>query len=129
MVACLMKAPLLFYARNPVGRIINRFSQDMNILDELLPYYVYLTCYYISTVLGATLLAFVTNLLLIIPFVLFLPVFYLIGNIYLTSSTDIKRLMLMTADPMFSHFSTTIEGLRTVRVHGRQRNFTKQLFR
>jgi hypothetical protein len=32
-----MKAPLNFFNSNPVGRILNRFSRDMQMMDEMVP--------------------------------------------------------------------------------------------
>ena len=37
MVVALLKAPVLFFDSNPVGRILNRFSKDVGCMDELLP--------------------------------------------------------------------------------------------
>ncbi len=129
MITCLMKAPLSFYARNPVGRIINRLSQDMNVLDELLPFYAYKTITFISPIIATTVLACITNPWLILSLLFSVPFFYFIVSIYITSSTDIKRLMLIAAGPIYSHFSNTMEGLKTIRVHGRQKEFTEQVFR
>lgn len=32
-----MKSPLYFFDMTPVGRILNRFSQDIDIIDNVLP--------------------------------------------------------------------------------------------
>ncbi|KAJ7371719.1 hypothetical protein OS493_023054 [Desmophyllum pertusum] len=37
MLSSILKAPVLFFDTNPVGRILNRFSRDIGIVDELLP--------------------------------------------------------------------------------------------
>ena len=129
MVACLLKAPLSFYANNPVGRIINRFSQDINTVEELLPYNAFILFNYILPVLATMILASITNPWLIIPFLLSLPLFYYIGYIYFNCSTDIKRLWLISSGPMYSHFSNTMRGLRTIRAHGRQKDFRERVFR
>jgi hypothetical protein len=42
---------------------------------------------------------------------------------------DIKRLMSLAGGPLYSHFSNTMEGLRIIRVHNRQKEFTKVLLR
>jgi ATP-binding cassette subfamily C (CFTR/MRP) protein 4 len=124
-----MKAPLSFYARNPIGRILNRLSQDINVLDELLPYYAYVTFNCFAPIVSTILLASITSPWLILAFLFSMPLFYVIGSIYMTSSADIKRLMLMAAGPVYSHFSNTMEGLKTIRIHSRQKEYTEQVFR
>ena len=37
MLSAVVKAPVLFFDTNPVGRVLNRFSRDINIMEELLP--------------------------------------------------------------------------------------------
>ena len=124
-----MKAPLSFYARNPVGRVINRLSQDINALEELLPYSTYATCVQIIPITATVLLASITNPWLILSFLFAVLLFYFVASIYLTLGTDIKRLMLMAAGPVYSHFSNTMEGLKTIRIHSRQNEYTEQVFR
>lgn len=34
----LLNVPMRFFNKNPLGRILNRFSKDMGIIDELLPH-------------------------------------------------------------------------------------------
>uniref|UniRef100_A0A915IRS2 Uncharacterized protein n=1 Tax=Romanomermis culicivorax TaxID=13658 RepID=A0A915IRS2_ROMCU len=38
MFSAILKAPLLFFDRNPIGRILNRFSKDTGTMDELLSF-------------------------------------------------------------------------------------------
>ncbi|NXX29747.1 MRP4 protein, partial [Nicator chloris] len=37
MFQSILKAPVLFFDRNPIGKILNRFSKDIGHLDDLLP--------------------------------------------------------------------------------------------
>ena len=129
MVTCLLKAPLSFHAVNPVGRVLNRFSQDINNLDELLPFYFFMLLLYAAPAVATVLLAAITTPLLIIPILIALPAFYFFSKVYFTSATDIKRLMSIAGSPIYSHFSNTMEGLRNIRVYGRQKEFIDQVFR
>ena len=41
MFSCIMAAPVRFFDLNPLGRIMNRFSKDIGLLDEQIPWAVY----------------------------------------------------------------------------------------
>ena len=40
MVDRIMKAPMSFFDTNPLGRILNRFSKDIDVIDSTLPAFV-----------------------------------------------------------------------------------------
>ena len=37
MLSSILAAPLVVFHRNPVGRLLNRFSKDLGVVDDLLP--------------------------------------------------------------------------------------------
>ena len=129
MVKRILKAPLVFHALNPVGRIMNRFSQDINSLDDLLPgnsFQFLLAC--LRTM--ASLLFISVNHYLVIPLVLFLLViFYFLTRFYCRSAMDIKRLMSISCGPLYSHFSNTMNGVKTIRAYQRKKQFMEKLYR
>ena len=129
MVACLIRAPGSFYVTNPAGRILNRFSQDINNLDELLPNYVIYFCQTILPLLATFVLACIANVVLIPLAVFAILTLYFIARFYLHTAMDLKRLMSIAAGPLYSHFSNTMEGVRTIRVHNRQKIFTDGVYR
>ena len=65
MVACLIRAPGSFYVTNPAGRILNRFSQDIDNLDEQLPYYLLNFLQRFLPFLATFVLSFIANVVLI----------------------------------------------------------------
>ena len=129
MVTSVVKAPLSFHASHAVGQILNRFSQDINNLDELLPLSIFRSSVYGVRGLQTIILAVMTTPVLIIPILISVPVYYFLSKVYLTSASDIKRLMSVAGSPIYSHFSNTVNGLRNIRVYGRQKEFTDEVFR
>ena len=61
MVMSILKAPVLLYDTNPSGRIMNRFSKDIGILDEFLPPTSLLAIQYTLQTLAAVCVTCVTN--------------------------------------------------------------------
>ncbi|KAL9957089.1 hypothetical protein ACROYT_G038681 [Oculina patagonica] len=129
MVVAILKAPVLFFDSNPVGRILNRFSKDVGSMDELLPKTFMIAIHYASVVFASCLLPIVGNnwlLFVILPLIVFIMY---IGRYYLKSSRELKRLQSIYRSPVFSHISETLNGLDTIRTRGRQKDFLDQFFR
>ena len=127
MVSRLLNAPLSFHAINTVGQILNRFSQDISNIDELLPFQILMSALYVAPGIATIVLAVIVNRLLIIPIAVALPIFYLFAKVFFTSATDIRRLMSMAGSPIYSHFSNTKEGLRIIRVYEGKRSLQIKL--
>ncbi|KAK5646963.1 hypothetical protein RI129_005427 [Pyrocoelia pectoralis] len=92
MLRSIVKATITFFTTNPSGRILNRFSKDMGLVDESLP-----------------------NVWLLVPTVVLAIMFHFLRKFYLASSRNIKRLEGLTKSPVFSHLNASLQGLTTIR--------------
>ena len=129
MVNRLLQAPSHFYAVNPIGRILNRFSQDINNLDDLLPFNLVYFFQCATPGFGAIILCFLSSVYLIPVCFIALGICFGTSKFFFGSAMDIKRLMSESGGPLYSHFSNTMEGVRTIRVHNRQESFIKSAYR
>ncbi|KAL7941848.1 P-loop containing nucleoside triphosphate hydrolase protein [Trichoderma barbatum] len=115
-----LKASMAFFHRTDNGDLINRFSQDMTLVDRELPTAVYTTlsankraailiCIgdFILIVLGAKYLAVTLPVALII--------LYALQNFYLSTSRQLRILDLQAEAPLYRQLLETIEGLATIR--------------
>jgi len=119
-------APMSFFDTTPLGRIINRFSNDMNQMDNSLPDTLDNTLYYGTNV--------VTTLILVIavfPYFLLVCVplgflYYKLQGFFRKSSRDLKRLDGTSRSPIQAHLSATLQGLATIRAYNAQARFEKK---
>ena len=121
--------PLLFFISNPTGRILNRFAKDQNQVDEQLPVTMF-------TVLDVGLLVIASVVLICVTFwyMIFLlpPMAYLfiaLQKRYLRTSREVKRWEAVSRSPIYSDFSSTLDGLITLRAYRLQRYASRRFQR
>ena len=105
-----LKSPMRFFNTNSVGRIMNRFSQDLGRADNLLPVTANETIFILFNFFGALVLAVYTNWFNI---VIALPLgVYLIWlrQYYASTGREVKRLESMSKSPIYNYVSETMTG-------------------
>ena len=115
MLLGVLLSPMMFFESQPIGRVLNRFSKDQFIVDELLPKTAFDALQVIafcSMAVFAAALASPFVLLLIIPCLL---VFSWAIKMFLSSSRVLKRLAATTRSPIFSLFGIIYAGLPSIR--------------
>ena len=128
-VVAILQAPVLFFDSNPVGRILNRFSNDIGYVDELLPKTILVAMQMLLVIFAQILLTVSTNVWLMFLVVPISVLVVSLSNYYLKIARELKRLESISRSPVFAHFSETLIGLDTVRTRGRQTGFVDVLYR
>ncbi|TFK51703.1 multidrug resistance-associated ABC transporter [Heliocybe sulcata] len=123
MLHSVIRAPLSFFEMTPTGRILNLFSRDTYVVDQILARVIQglvrtlCSCAGILVVIGFSFPAF---LVAVPP----LAYFYLRVMIYyLATSRELKRLDATSRSPIFAWFSESLNGLSTIRAFGQQAVF------
>ncbi|KAG0249050.1 Multidrug resistance-associated protein 1, partial [Linnemannia exigua] len=119
----ILHLPMSFFDTTPIGRIINRFSSDVIILDDHMGGTIVGILFCGVSVLGSLVVIAATTpvFLAILP-----PVFLsysLVMSYYMASSRAFKRIESVAKSPMYQHFSETLSGVSTVRVLGCSQRF------
>ncbi|XP_036065584.1 multidrug resistance-associated protein 4 [Oryzias melastigma] len=123
MFDAIIRTSVRFFDTNPIGRILNRFSKDIGYLDSLLPWtFVDFTQVFLQ-VIGVIAVAAIIIPWILIPIVPLLGVFLFLRHYFLQTSRDIKRLESTTRSPVFSHLSSSLQGLSTIRAFRVQEKF------
>ncbi|GMT04851.1 hypothetical protein PENTCL1PPCAC_27025, partial [Pristionchus entomophagus] len=118
MFDAIVKTSLEFFDKNPIGRILNRFSKDVSTMDDTI------SMVFFEFVVG--MLNFITmvgmilmlNPWIVLPTLPLVGVFYVFRQVYLATSRDVKRLEATSRSPLYSHISALMNGLVTIRAFG-----------
>lgn len=117
-------APLnTFFDVQPKGRILNRFTKDVDTIDNTLPDSMRMATSTLGTVFGAIILITVLTHYFIVA-VAGVVVFYVVGSlVYQRGAREVKRLDAVLRSTLYSHFSETLSGLATVRAYQETQRF------
>ncbi len=117
LLLSLLGAPSSFFNANPDGRIINRFTADMDKFDQslasTLQAFIRLIVSMVLTV-GLIVAMMPPFIVVVIPIVLFCVY---VQEFYRKTSVDVRRLETMSRSPLYSHFSETLDGVVTLRAY------------
>ncbi|XP_047210875.1 multidrug resistance-associated protein 4 isoform X1 [Girardinichthys multiradiatus] len=123
MFNAILRAPVHFFDINPIGRVLNRFSKDIGQVDSMLPWTFTDFIQVFLQILGVIAVAASVIPWILIPVVPLLGVFYFLRRYFLQTSRDVKRLESTTRSPVFSHLSSSLQGLWTIRAFGAEERF------
>uniref|UniRef100_A0A672M3F7 ABC-type glutathione-S-conjugate transporter n=1 Tax=Sinocyclocheilus grahami TaxID=75366 RepID=A0A672M3F7_SINGR len=115
--------PQSFFDTTPIGRIINRFSKDIYVIDEVLPSTIlmFLGTFFASLSTMIVIICSTPIFALVIgPLAL---IYFFVQRFYVATSRQLKRLESVSRSPIYSHFSETITGTSVIRAYGRNAAF------
>ena len=118
-----LRANILFFDSNPMGRIITRFSKDMAVLDLIAPAVSILMTYGIFRALTVAISLVIINYWLLIPtFISAGYLIYLMRNAK-TAMIEAQRLDSIVRGPIHSLFATLVGGLVSIRATNQIEHF------
>ncbi|ODQ79563.1 hypothetical protein BABINDRAFT_37368 [Babjeviella inositovora NRRL Y-12698] len=121
-----LRARLRFFDATPIGRIMNRFSKDIESVDqELTPCAEGIVMTFIQCLFTLALISVITPQFLLLAF-LIVGAYSAVGIFYVNTSRELKRFDSITKSPIHQHFSETLTGVATIRAYGDERRFMQQ---
>ncbi|EGF79410.1 hypothetical protein BATDEDRAFT_25737 [Batrachochytrium dendrobatidis JAM81] len=123
MLNRVLNAPMRFFDTTPIGRILNRFSKDIECIDMEVSNGV--SGFLRSALRAFTVLMIVTMVapLLLLLFIPIVIMFYNISKSYLLASRELRRLESVSQSPIYAKFSETLQGAATIRAFGVEEQF------
>lgn len=122
------KAPLYILRHSDDGNIINRFNQDMMLIDMTLPLDLFNTvAEFFTAVMQIVLISVASVYMVAVIFAMFISLF-LIQKFYLRTSKQLRHLEIEAKAPLHAQFISTCSGLSTIRSFGWQDKILNQFY-
>ncbi|XP_052851270.1 multidrug resistance-associated protein 1 isoform X9 [Drosophila gunungcola] len=112
-----LRWPMELFDTTPLGRVVNRFSKDIDTIDNVLPFNI-------RVVIGQAYMVLATIVVISLSTPIFLAVivpiaflYYFAQRFYVATSRQLMRLESVSRSPIYSHFSETVTGASTIRAY------------
>ncbi|KAH7033566.1 uncharacterized protein B0I36DRAFT_241634 [Microdochium trichocladiopsis] len=126
LMSAISRAKFKFFDVTPLGQIMNRFSKDLEAIDqEVAPVAIGVMSCALAIVITVAMIAAVTPSFLIAG-VFITGLYFVVGMFYLRASRDLKRLESVNRSPLFQQFGETLSGVTTIRAYGDERRFIRE---
>ena len=123
-----LRAPLRWLDTVPVGRILNRFTADFNILDSKISmdisFFLHNTMHVLSVIIAGI---FVSPFMIVFAVVLLAFSAFYAGR-YLAGAREIKRLESNAKSPIFEQFGSVLTGIATIRAFDKADTYVQSMY-
>lgn len=122
-----LRAPMSFFDTTPLGRITNRFSRDVDVMDNNLTDAIrmyFLTMGMIISVFALIIAYFHYFAVALGPLMV---LFIFAAGYYRASAREVKRFESVFRSTVFAKFSEGLSGTATIRAYGLQNRFIADL--
>lgn len=117
MLNSILRAPMVFFHTNPLGRIINRFAKDLGDIDRNVALFVNMFMGQISQLLSTFVLIGIVSTMSLWAIMPLLVLFYTAYLYYQSTAREVKRLDSITRSPVYAQFGEALNGLSTIRAY------------
>ncbi|KAK4473859.1 hypothetical protein MN116_003190 [Schistosoma mekongi] len=128
MLKACLSTRILFFESNPSGRILNRFSKDIGVIDDdlLTSIHDFLQC--LTLVVNFCVVTMIASYWAIIPVIILSIFFWIIRRSYMRLSRDLKRIEATARSPMLSWVNITLQGLPCIRASGSESFYLNRFY-
>lgn len=126
LMSSVTRAKFKFFDSTPLGQLMNRFSKDLEAVDqEVAPVAIGVMTCSLGVLITVILIGIITPGFLIAG-VFITALYVFVGMFYLRASRDLKRLESVNRSPLFQQFGETLSGVTTIRAYGDERRFIRE---
>ncbi|USW57841.1 Putative AAA+ ATPase domain, ABC transporter type 1, transmembrane domain-containing protein [Septoria linicola] len=126
-VTRVLRAPMSFFDTTPLGRITNRFSKDVDTMDNTLTDSMRMFFLTMCMILSVFILIIAYYYYFAIALVPLTIMFIFSASYYRSSARELKRHEAVLRSVVFARFSEAVNGTSTIRAYGVQRQFANHV--
>ncbi|XP_032583422.1 multidrug resistance-associated protein 1 isoform X5 [Drosophila sechellia] len=112
-----LRAPMTMFDTTPVGRILSRFSKDVESVDQKMPQVINDCIWCAFEVLATIVVISLSTPIFLAVIVPIAFLYYVAQRFYVATSRQLMRLESVSRSPIYSHFSETVTGASTIRAY------------
>lgn len=118
----------LFFDVVPAGRILNRFSKDLDAMDTLLPECMQELLTSFSFVVSSIVMCSMASTYALAGLIPLCLMFAYIRRYYTASFRELQRMESVSRSPLYVHFSEVLAGLVHIRAFGLQKRLQESFY-
>ncbi|KAF1996082.1 P-loop containing nucleoside triphosphate hydrolase protein [Amniculicola lignicola CBS 123094] len=119
--------PLQWLDTVPIGRVLNRFTADINTIDGRVPTTWNYLLADVLRLIGICAASSLTSSWLIPPAIVLIGLATVVGGRYVLVSRALRRLENISKSPVFETFNTTVTGIATIRAYRRTQTYITKM--
>ena len=123
LLGSILRAKFRFFDTTPLGQLVNRFSKDIQSIDQDVSPVAIGMIHSGASVITIVILISVITPGFLIPGAFIACIYAATGMFYIRSSRDLKRIEAVQRSPLFQHFGETLSGVVTIRAYGDESRF------
>ncbi|XP_057430299.1 ABC transporter C family member 2-like [Lotus japonicus] len=117
MLNSILRAPMVFFHTNPLGRIINRFAKDLGDIDRNVAPFMNMFLGQVFMLLSTFILIGIVSTMSLWAIMPLLVLFYGAYLYYQSTAREVKRLDSISRSPVYAQFGEALNGLSTIRAY------------
>ncbi|XP_074929938.1 ATP-binding cassette sub-family C member 12 [Chelonoidis abingdonii] len=122
----ILLSPMSFFDTTPTGRLMNRFSKDIDELDVRLPFHAENFLQQFFMVLSILIIIAIVFPFLLIAVVVLATIFVILFRIFQRAIRELKRMENISRSPWFSHITSSVQGLSVIHAYNKKEDYINQ---
>lgn len=128
LLHAILRAPLRWLDTVPVGRVLNRFTSDFNMIDSRISMDLGFMLSNVMQVLEVIIAGVFVSPWMIVFALVLLAICMHYAVRYLTGAREVKRLESNAKSPIFEQFGSALLGIGTIRAFDKAHEYVERMF-